>query len=239
MSDAAPVFNISRSGDVIHEGLSLTQVVEGLARQAILPSDYYWTAGMIDWALVSSRQWVLPSAATPVPGPASAPAAAKPFYLNPASSAKATSGAGPAPSTPGSPPSLPNNPVKTSPAAPVEKGFSPYVTYYRSDDDRWAFGIFGGLAHRNSWPVALLLFIRILTLVTVFPAFFYLFGWGFTAMLLTPSLPTAKVKSYYDLNNGQPSRDSTDMSRLLKLLVIGFFVVLLVILFVIFAALRG
>jgi hypothetical protein len=61
-------------------------------------------------------------------------------------------------------------------------------------------------------------------LIMVFPGLAYL-GWGFTAMLLTPSLPTAKVRSYYDLNNGLPSQDATDFNRLVKILVVGFILV--------------
>ena len=64
-------------------------------------------------------------------------------------------------------------------------------------------------------------------LIMVFPGLAYL-GWGFTAMLLTPSLPTAKVRSYYDLNNGLPSQDSTDFSRLVKILVVGFIAIVVV-----------
>ena len=88
------------------------------------------------------------------------------------------------------------------------------------------------MAHRNGWPRPLLLLIRILTLITVFPALAYLCGWGLTAMLLTPSLPTSKVKSYYDLNNGQPSQDATDMSRLIKIIVVGIVLLFLTIWFV-------
>jgi len=228
MSDASLDFKISRAGKVIHENLTLAQVAQGVAAKSIQSSDHYWFAGMTDWALVSSRQWAAPSYVAPAPAPAQVstpapssvpPAAAKPAPANPTSQSKPD----PAQTKP-PPPQKTFVPVITE---PVEKGFSPYVTYYRSSDDRWAFGIFGGLAHRNCWPKPLLLLVRVLTLVAFFPALAYL-GWGFTTMLLTPSLPTSCVRSYYDLNNGKPSRDSTDFSRLIKILVVGFIVLFVV-----------
>jgi phage shock protein PspC (stress-responsive transcriptional regulator) len=228
MSDASLDFKISRAGKVIHENLTLAQVAQGVDSKSIQSSDHYWFAGMTDWALVSSRQWAAPSYVAPAPAPAQVstpapssvpPAAAKPAPANPTSHSK------PDPAqTKTPPPQKTFVPVITE---PVEKGFSPYVTYYRSSDDRWAFGIFGGLAHRNCWPKPLLLLVRVLTLVAFFPALAYL-GWGFTTMLLTPSLPTSCVRSYYDLNNGKPSRDSTDFSRLIKILVVGFIVLFVV-----------
>lgn len=240
MSIALLTFNISRAGKVMHENLSLAQVAEGIALKAILPSDHYWTAGMADWALVSSRQWVVTPELAPIPAPAAAP---KPVP-EPAPAAVPVSKAIPAVAKPAqtTPPVQPRPavvPAKTPPATPtpsrqptaaalvdpIEKGFSPYVTYYRSNDDRWVFGIFGGLAHRNCWPKPLLFLVRLLMLIMIFPGLAYL-GWGFTAMLLTPSLPTAKVRSYYDLNNGLPSQDTTDFNRLLKILVVGFIVIM-------------
>jgi hypothetical protein len=77
----------------------------------------------------------------------------------------------------------------------------------------------------------MLLLVRLLMLITFFPGLAYL-GWGFTAMLLTPSLPTSNVKSYFDLNNGKPSQDATDLSRLIKILVVGFIVLVVVVWFV-------
>ena len=249
MSDASPDFKISRAGKVIHESLSLAQVVQGVASKSIEATDHYWSTGMTDWALVSSRQWaVAPTpapapapAATPAPVPTSKPVPATPAPVpavkpTPAPSSVPPVAAKPAPSIPPSQSKPDSAQAKTPPPQktfvpvinePIEKGFSPYVTYYRSSDDRWAFGIFGGLAHRNCWPKPLLLLVRILTLVAFFPALAYL-GWGFTTMLLTPSLPTSCVRSYYDLNNGKPSRDSTDLSRLIKILVVGFIVLFVV-----------
>ena len=256
MSDAPTVFKISRAGKVIHEGLSLAQVVEAIALNAILPTDHYWSSGMVAWDLVSSRQWTPAAAPTPAPlaavtptpvpvakpapvvAPTPAPSPAPVNLPNPAATSPAAPviprPVTPAPATttttPPSSPSRPippsrtpppSQPVVTSLTEPVEKGYSPYVTYYRSDDNRWAFGIFGGIAHRNSWPKPLLLVVRILMLVSIVPAISYI-GWGFTVMLLTPSLPTSKVRSYYDLNNGSPSRDSQDFSRILKLLALLF-----------------
>jgi phage shock protein PspC (stress-responsive transcriptional regulator) len=219
MSIAPLTFNISRAGKVMHENLSLAQVVEGIAMKAILPSDHYWTAGMADWALVSSRQWVVTPALAPVPVPAVSPAATKPApTIPPVQSRPAIVPVKTPPATPTPPPRQPTGAALVD---PIEKGFSPYVTYYRSNDDRWVFGIFGGLAHRNGWPKPLLFLTRLLMLIMVFPGLAYL-GWGFTAMLLTPSLPTAKVRSYYDLNNGLPSQDTTDFNRMVKILVVGF-----------------
>ena len=238
MSDASPDFKISRAGKVIHENLSLAQVVQGVASKSIQASDHYWSTGMTDWALVSSRQWAVAPALAPTPAPAAAPnpvtapvpaLAASPTATKPAPTIP------PAQSRPAMPPaatpiSPPRQPTAASLANPIEKGFSPYVTYYRSNDDRWVFGIFGGLAHRNGWPKPLLLLIRLLMLFMIFPGIAYL-GWGFTAMLLTPSLPTARVRSYYDLNNGLPSQDSTDFSRFLKILVVGLILVVIAVWF--------
>jgi phage shock protein PspC (stress-responsive transcriptional regulator) len=248
MSDASPDFKISRAGKVIHENLSLAQVVQGVASKSIQATDHYWSTGMTDWALVSSRQWAVAPTSAPAPAPAATPAPVptpKPVPATPAAvpavkptpvtnsapaatkpaSASSASQPRPDPSTAKTP--SPQNPSVPALLEPVEKGFSPYVTFYRSDDDRWAFGVFGGLAHRNCWPKPLLLLVRVLMLVSVFPALSYL-GWGFTVMLLTPSLPTSKVRSYYDLTNGKPSRDSTDLTRLIKILVVGFIVLFVV-----------
>lgn len=238
MSDASPDFKISRAGNVIHENLSLAQVAQGIASKSIQASDHYWTAGMADWALVSSRQWVVTPALAPTPAPVAAPKPVPDPVTALAASPTATKHAPtipPAQSRPAMPPaatpiSPPRQPSAASLANPIEKGFSPYVTYYRSNDDRWVFGIFGGLAHRNGWPKPLLLLIRLLMLFTIFPGISYL-GWGFTAMLLTPSLPTARVRSYYDLNNGLPSQDSTDFSRFVKILVVGLILVVIAVWF--------
>ena len=236
MSDVSLDFKISRAGKVIHENLTLAQVALGVAAKSIQSSDHYWFAGMTDWALVSSRQWAVPSSAAPTPTPTQVPTPAPkptpfaapapepaPVQSRPAAAPMRTP---PAASTP-----PPRQPAEPTLAHPIEKGFSPYVTYYRSNDDRWCFGVFGGLAHRNCWPKSLLLLIRILMLITFFPGLAYL-GWGFTTMLLTPSLPTSNVRSYYDLNNGKPSQDSTDFNRLIKILVVGFIILVVVVWFV-------
>jgi phage shock protein PspC (stress-responsive transcriptional regulator) len=223
MSDASPDFKISRAGNVIHENLSLAQVAQGIASKSIQATDHYWTAGMADWALLSSRQWAV-APTTALASVSAAPVASKP--ASPAPTAQSRPVMPPA-ATPTPPP---RQPTAASLTNPIEKGFSPYVTYYRSNDDRWVFGIFGGLAHRNVWPKPLLLLIRLLMLFTIVPGIAYL-GWGFTAMLLTPSLPTSKVRSYYDLNNGLPSQDSTDFSRFFKILVVGLILVVIAVWF--------
>lgn len=228
MSDVSFDFKISRAGKVIHENLTLAQVALGVASKSIQSSDHYWFAGMTDWALVSSRQWAVPSAVAPtsaltqVPTPAPKPTpfatpAPEPTLVKswPAAAPMRTP---PVTSTP--PPRQPSEPTF---ANPIEKAFSPYVTYYRSNDDRWCFGVFGGLAHRNCWPKLLLLLVRILMLITFFPGLAYL-GLGFTTILLTPSLPTSNIRSYYDLNNGKPSQDSTDFNRMIMSLVVGFII---------------
>jgi len=126
-------------------------------------------------------------------------------------------------------------PTPASKPTPVEKGFSPYATFYRSNDDRWVFGILGGLAHRYCWPKPLLLLIRILILIA-FPYLvllgFAFLGWGFMTMLLIPLWFASNVRSYYDLNNGKPLQDTPDFSRLIKILVVGFIVLVFAVLFV-------
>ena len=67
-------------------------------------------------------------------------------------------------------------------------------------------------------------------LIAFLPGLAYL-GWGFMTMLLIPSLPTSNVQSYYDLNNGKPVQDATDFSRLIKILVVGFIVLVVVVWF--------
>jgi hypothetical protein len=73
MSDVSLEFKISRAGKVIHENLTLAQVVQGVAAKSIQPSDHYWFSGMNDWALVSSRQWAVPSAVAPTATPTQVP----------------------------------------------------------------------------------------------------------------------------------------------------------------------
>lgn len=223
MSSQRQVYKFSRSGQVIHDNLTLEDATALVNSGSIRYDDHYWTDGMTEWKLVYTNSWV-PVAKDKVKahaGTVSSPGA------SPALSAKSASsspvGANPNVLKQNTPPGQ-----ESALAAPVEKGFSPYYTYYRSNDDRWAFGLFGGLAHRNGWPKALLLVIRLLTLFLGLPAFAYLFGFGFTSALLLPSLPTANVRSYFDLNNGKPSRDSTDFGRFIKLAAI-FVLVLIVI----------
>jgi len=69
MNSPSAVFNFSRGGKVMHEGLSQDQACRLIQDGAILPSDFFWTAGMTDWRLVSSRDWVSVS-----PAPSFAPA---------------------------------------------------------------------------------------------------------------------------------------------------------------------
>lgn len=236
MSEVSLAVSISRDGKAIYENLTLAQVAQAVASKSIQSSDHYWFVGMTDWALISSRQWVAPSSVAPAPAPAqvSTPASKPTPVASPATesapvqswSAAAPTRTPPVASTP--PLRQPSEPTL---ANPVEKGFSPYATFYRSNDDRWVFGIFGGLAHRNCWPKPLLLLIRILILIAFLPGLAYL-GWGFMTMLLIPSLPTSNVRSYYDLNNGKPLQDTTDFSRLIKILVVGFIVLVFVVLFV-------
>jgi phage shock protein PspC (stress-responsive transcriptional regulator) len=81
----------------------------------------------------------------------------------------------------------------------IEKGYSPYAAYYRSKDSRWGYGIFGGLAHRNGWSGSTLFQVRFFTLLFILPALAYVGTWGLFVMLMTPALPTNKVKSYFDV----------------------------------------
>jgi phage shock protein PspC (stress-responsive transcriptional regulator) len=97
-------------------------------------------------------------------------------------------------------------------------------------DDKWAYGIFGGLAHRNSWSPSLLFWTRLLTLIFVFPAFFYFVGWGLTYLIFTPALPTKAYKSFYDLGQSDGSSLSDNQSRknVLKYFIIGLFIFVLI-----------
>lgn len=54
----------------MHEGLSHDQACRFIQEGTILHSDFFWTAGMPDWRLVSSRDWV---SLTPAPSFAPAP----------------------------------------------------------------------------------------------------------------------------------------------------------------------
>jgi phage shock protein PspC (stress-responsive transcriptional regulator) len=219
MADPIPLFKFSHAGEVIQEGLPLAEAVKLIAEKTILPNDHYWTDGMSEWKLVSSRIWANPPDAVKVAAPQ--PVLHKPMPTPSYTAAAASFQPKPAPAA--LPSALKPSSVSASTVVDApEKGFSPYVTFYRSNDNRWAYGIFGGLAHRNSWPSSVLVTTRILTLIFVFPALAYLVGWGLVTMLLTPSLPTAKVRSYYDLNKGMPSQDSQDLGRLVKILIGGF-----------------
>ena len=215
MTTQRQVYKFSRSGQVIHDNLTLEDATALVNSGSIRYDDHYWTDGMTEWKLVYTNSWV-PVAKDKVQTQAGA---------------VSISGASPALSARSAPTSSvaanPNvNKQNTPPghesvlAAPVEKGFSPYYTYYRSNDDRWVFGLFGGLAHRNGWPKSLLLIIRLLSLILIFPGLSYLFGFGFASALMLPSMPTAQVRSYFDLNNGKPSRDSSDFGRFIKLALI-------------------
>ena len=73
--DTTGFFKFSRAGKVMHEGLTYEQVVRLIGEGAILPTDFYWVAGMADWQMVSSRTWVAPaSAQAPAPPAPSAEA---------------------------------------------------------------------------------------------------------------------------------------------------------------------
>lgn len=186
MSTPTPVFKFSRAGKVFLENVTLAEAVKLVAIKTILPTDHYWTQGMADWKLVSTRSWENPpeEVKPPAPAPAAAPAPAPvPVATPPPVQAK------PAPVA---------APVAAKPLV-IEKGYSPYAAYYRSKDSRWGYGIFAGLAHRNGWSGSTLFQVRFFTLIFIFPALAYVLGWGFITMLLTPALPTNKVKSYFDV----------------------------------------
>ena len=214
MSTPPPVFKFSRAGKVFLENVTLAEAVKLVANKTIMQTDHYWTDGMADWKLVSSRSWVnLPEEVkppTPVPLPAPG-------------------------TTPVRPASMLGRPdLRPLISEALEKGFSPYVTIYRSNDARWAYGIFGGLAHRNGWSNSMLFQVRFFTLIFIFPALAYIFSWGFAWLLLTPSLPTAGVKSYYDLKitprNDESVEKASDFTRLIWLLAVGVALVLFAIL---------
>ena len=68
MDNPTGLFKFSRAGKVIHEGIPYDQAVRLITDGAILPSDFYWVAGMADWQLVSSRVWI-PSSSPKSPPP--------------------------------------------------------------------------------------------------------------------------------------------------------------------------
>lgn len=216
MSTPVPLFKFSHAGEVFQEGLTLAEAVKLISEKSILPTDHYWMEGMTEWKLVSSRTWANPPEAVKVAAPQPLTPKSIPSFSASASSPqpKPTTSALPSAAKPGS---------AFAPAVvdAVEKGFSPYVTFYRSNDDRWAYGIFGGLAHRNCWSSAQLTLVRLTTLLFVFPAFAYLIGWGFFVLFMVPSLPTNGVRSYYDLNKGLPTRDAQDFAKLAKFVLLG------------------
>jgi phage shock protein PspC (stress-responsive transcriptional regulator) len=192
------IFKFSRNGQVYLE-VELKEVQKHLAARTILPTDDYWAEGMAKWEKVYSRQWVDPLAAPP---PTSAAPPVRPM--------RAAS-------------SFNHN----KEVHPDNRYFSPYATFYRSQDDKWAYGIFGGLAHRNSWSPSLLFFTRLLTLIFVFPAFFYFVGWGLTYLMFTPALPTKSYKSFYDLGQSEGSSLSDNQSG--KTAVKYFVIIILVV----------
>jgi phage shock protein PspC (stress-responsive transcriptional regulator) len=163
------IFKFSRNGQVYLE-VELKEVQKHIAARTILPTDDYWAEGMAKWEKVYSRQWV-DSVPTPPP-------------VTP---------------TPQSQPIIPRKYGSSIEVHPDNRFFSPYATYYRSQDNQWLYGIYGGLAHRNCWGKSTLFFIR---LVSLFPPFalFYIFGWGLTYALFVPTLPTESTKSFYDLD---------------------------------------
>ena len=193
MSTPTPVFKFSRAGKVFLENVSLAEAVKLVANKTIMQTDHYWTDGMADWKLVSSRAWDNP------------PEAVKPHALTPAPVVA---------------------PVATKPLV-IEKGFSPYATYYRSKDDLWAYGIFGGLAHRNCWSSAQLEWVRFLTLIFIFPAIASLLGWGLMVLYLTPPLPTTGVRSYYDVGP-TPNSNTTSVLKTIGKVILWIFAIGLV-----------
>jgi hypothetical protein len=216
MSTPTLVFKFSRAGKVFLENVTLAEAVKLVAIKTIMQTDHYWTDGMADWKLVSSRAWENPPEAakppTPVPLPAPVPVVTPP-PVQPKPAPDAT-------------------PAAAKPLV-IEKGFSPYATYYRSKDDLWAYGIFGGLAHRNCWSSAQLEWVRFLTLIFIFPAIAYLLGWGLMVMFLTPPLPTTGVRSYYDVGSTPSSNTSSVLKTVGKVIlwIIGIVFVLNIISF--------
>lgn len=194
------IFKFSRNGQVYLE-VELKEVQKHIAARTILPTDDYWTEGMAKWEKVYSRQWV---DSVPTPPPV-AP-------------------------TPQSQPTIPKKYASGIEVHPDNRFFSPYATFYRSQDDKWAYGIFGGLAHRNSWSPSLLFCTRLLTLIFIFPAFFYFVGWGLTYLMFTPALPTKSYKSFYDLgqSNGSSLSDNQSGKNVFKYFIIGLFIFVII-----------
>jgi phage shock protein PspC (stress-responsive transcriptional regulator) len=189
------IFKFSRNGQVYLE-VELKEVQKHIVARTILPTDDYWAEGMAKWEKVYSRQWVDPVAIPP--------------------------------STPTTPPVRPMRAASSfnndNEVHPDNRFFSPYATFYRSQDDKWAYGIFGGLAHRNSWSPSLLFFTRLLTLIFIFPAFFYFVGWGLTYLMFTPALPTKSYKSFYDLgqSNGSSNQGGKTVVKYFVIIILVF-----------------
>ena len=211
MSTPTLVFKFSRAGKVFRENVTLAEAVILIHENVILQTDHYWSEGMTEWKLVSARSWSSPSESVRPPAPVAVPTPV-PVVTTPPVQPK------PAPVV---------APVAAKPLV-IEKGFSPYATYYRSKDDRWAYGIFGGLAHRNCWSSAQLEWVRFLTLIFIFPAIAYLFGWGLMVMFLTPPLPTTWVRSYYDVGPTPNSNTTSVLKTIGKVIlwIIGIGLVL-------------
>ncbi len=203
MSTGEPKYKFSTAGKILLENVPLSEAERLIAEKSILPTDHYWTDGMTDWKLVSSKVWEKPR-------PTPEQSTVKPKVPETKSVADMTSSAQANVTLP--PPPILNTAV-------IEKGFSPYVGFYRSDDNRWVFGILGGIAHRNSWPSAILVLLRLVLI----------FSCGLVALvipiyvcagLLLPSLPTEGKTSYYDLRGGAVSRDEKELSRFAYMLVV-------------------
>ena len=186
------IFKFSRNGQVYLE-VELKEVQKHIGARTILPTDDYWTNSMAKWEKVYSRQLVDSVPNTPPVTPTSQPQ-----------------------------PIIPKKYGSSIEVHPDNRFFSPYATFYRSQDDKWAYGIFGGLAHRNSWSPSLLFCTRLLTLIFVFPAIFYFVGWGLTYLMFTPALPTKSYKSFYDLgqSNGSSLSDNQSGKTAVKYFVI-------------------
>jgi phage shock protein PspC (stress-responsive transcriptional regulator) len=182
MSTPTLVFKFSRAGKVFRENVTLAEAVILIHENVILQTDHYWSEGMTEWKLVSARSWSSPSESVRPPAPVAVPTPV-PVVTTPPVQPK------PAPVV---------APVAAKPLV-IEKGYSPYAAYYRSKDSRWGYGIFGGLAHRNGWSGSTLFQVRFFTLLFILPALAYVGTWGLFVMLMTPALPTNKVKSYFDV----------------------------------------
>ena len=235
---------ISRDGKEIGEH-SVADALRLLADGTLRNTDHYWQQGMTDWALLSGlktkeemRIWNEQEVKARIEKAQrvdrlqkeKAEADARSLKEKAEVAEKTQKGAEPVVTTTPVQPKPEAAPTTPPPAAKplvIEKGFSPYATYYRSKDDRWAYGIFGGLAHRNCWSSAQLEWVRFLTLIFIVPAIAYLFGWGLMVMFLTPPLPTTGVRSYYDIGP-TPNSNITSFLKTIGKVILWIFAIMLV-----------